>query len=82
MERNGQSESNNTEADDSAEPKTALIEAVSIRSISLIILTSIATLFFIDWAQAVLLPLMVAVLISYALDPWSQRLTTSKFPGP
>lgn len=82
MERNGQSESNNTEADDSAEPKTALIEAVSIRSISLIILTSIATLFFIDWAQAVLLPLMVAVLISYALDPLVSALDHVKIPRP
>lgn len=49
--------------------QTALIEAVSVRSISLITLTSIATLYFIDWAQPVLLPLVLAVLISYTLDP-------------
>lgn len=48
---------------------TALIEAINIRSMSLIVLTSIASLYFIDWAQPVLLPLVVAVLISYALDP-------------
>ena len=41
---------------------TALIEAINIRSMSLIVLTSIASLYFIDWAQPVLLPLVVAVL--------------------
>src|SRR5690606_39235965 len=51
------------------DPRAALIETINVRSMSLIILTSIATLYFIDWAQPVLLPLVVAVLISYTLDP-------------
>ncbi len=54
---------------DGRTPRAALIETINVRSMSLIILTSIATLYFIDWAQPVLLPLVVAVLISYSLDP-------------
>ncbi|MGO1502299.1 MAG: AI-2E family transporter, partial [Marinobacter sp.] len=82
MENNGHGEPSNTSRDDSAAPKAPLIEAVSIRSMSLITLSSIATLFFIDWAQAVLLPLMVAVLISYALDPLVSTLDHIKIPRP
>ncbi|SOB77484.1 Predicted PurR-regulated permease PerM [Marinobacter sp. LV10R510-11A] len=82
MENNGHNEFRNTEVDDSAVPKAALIEAVSIRSMSLVALTCIATLFFIDWAQPVLLPLMVAVLISYALDPLVSTLDNLRIPRP
>ncbi|WP_228739336.1 AI-2E family transporter [Marinobacter arenosus] len=61
---------------------TALIEAINLRSMALIVLTGIATLFFIDWAQAVLLPLVVAVLISYALDPLVSTLDRIRIPRP
>lgn len=60
----------------------ALIEAINMRSMSLVILTSIAALYFIDWAQAVLLPLVVAVLISYALEPLVAAITRLKVPRP
>ena len=61
---------------------TALIEAINIRSMSLIVLTSIASLYFIDWAQPVLLPLVVAVLISFALDPLVATLDRIHIPRP
>ena len=61
---------------------TALIEAINIRSMSLIVLTSIASLYFIHWAQPVLLPLVVAVLISYALDPLVATLDRIHIPRP
>jgi predicted PurR-regulated permease PerM len=61
---------------------TALIEAINIRSMSLIVLTSIASLYFIDWAQPVLLPLVVAVLISYALDPLVATMDRIHIPRP
>ena len=61
---------------------TALIEAINIRSMSLIVLTSIASLYFIDWAQPVLLPLVVAVMISYALDPLVATLDRIHIPRP
>lgn len=82
MENNGHGEFRTTVEDHNTAPKAALIEAVSIRSMSLIVLASIATLVFIDWAQAVLLPLMVAVLISYALDPLVSALDHLKIPRP
>lgn len=59
-----------------------LIEAVNVRSMSLVILASIATVVFINWAQSVLLPLIVAVLISYALDPLVSALDRLKLPRP
>ena len=42
---------------------------VKVRDAALVVLATIATVFFIDWAEAILLPLVVAVLVSYALDP-------------
>lgn len=60
----------------------ALIEAINMRSMSLVTLTSIATLYFIDWAQAVLLPLVVAVLISYALEPLVAAINRLRIPRP
>lgn len=59
-----------------------MIEAVNVRSVTLIILASVATVYFIDWAQAVLLPLVVAVLISYALDPLVSPFDRIKVPRP
>ncbi|PFG08511.1 MULTISPECIES: AI-2E family transporter [unclassified Marinobacter] len=57
-----------------------MIQAVNVRSVSLVILATVATLFFIDWAQAILLPLVVAVLISYALDPLVTGLERLRLP--
>src|SRR5690554_5120554 len=71
------------EQEGAGEPANAkLIDSVNIRSMALIVLTTIATLYFIDWAQAVLLPLVVAVLISYALDPLVSALERLKIPRP
>lgn len=47
----------------------AIIQPVNVRSLSMVVLATVAAVYFIDWAQPVLLPLVVAVLISYALDP-------------
>ena len=57
-----------------------MIQAINVRSLSLVILATIATFFFIDWAQAILLPLVVAVLISYALDPLVTGLERLRLP--
>ncbi|WP_322001200.1 AI-2E family transporter [Marinobacter alexandrii] len=62
--------------------QVALIDAISVRSMALIVLAGIATLYFIDWAQPVLLPLVVAVLISYALDPLVSVLDRIRIPRP
>ncbi|WP_100637798.1 AI-2E family transporter [Marinobacter salexigens] len=82
MARDEQGKLNPNNADDNQKPVKALIEAVNIRSMSLVVLTSIASLYFISWAQAVLLPLIVAVLISYALDPLVSTLDRLRIPRP
>mgnify|MGYP000588790287 CR=1 FL=1 len=69
MENGDKTKREESGADNNSQNSQALIDAINMRSMSLITLTSIATLYFIDWAQAVLLPLVVAVLISYALEP-------------
>lgn len=60
----------------------ALLDAFNARNASLIILATLAGIFFIDWAQAVLLPLIVAVFISYALDPLLSPFDKLKIPRP
>ncbi|WP_417617483.1 AI-2E family transporter [Oceanisphaera sp.] len=59
-----------------------LIDAFNARNASLIILASLAGIFFIDWAQSVLLPLIVAVFISYALDPLLSPFDKISIPRP
>ncbi len=53
---------------------------VKVRDAALVVLASIATVFFIDWAEAILLPLVVAVLVSYALDPLVSALERLRIP--
>lgn len=59
-----------------------LIGAFNARNASLIILASLTGVFFIDWAQSVLLPLIVAVFISYALDPLLSPFDKIHIPRP
>lgn len=81
-ESKGQEEADSPKVKEGAAVDAPLIDSVNIRSMALVILTSIATLYFINWAQAVLLPLVVAVLISYALDPLVSGLAHLKIPRP
>ncbi len=41
----------------------------NVRSISLVMLTVLAVIFTLHWAQAVFIPLLLGVMISYALSP-------------
>lgn len=60
-----------------ADPARALLHMpVDVRSISLVVLATLASLFALQWASAVFIPVMVGVLFSYALAPvvnWMQR---------
>lgn len=67
-------------SEDGEQSERSLMPKVNVRSAAVIILTSIATLYFISWAQAVLLPLVVAILISYALDPLVSGLERFRIP--
>ncbi|MEX2476688.1 AI-2E family transporter [Marinobacter sp.] len=53
----------------SAPERRTMREAINIKDAALVVLGVVAAVYFIDWAQAILLPLVVAVLVSYALDP-------------
>ncbi|TAM34805.1 MAG: AI-2E family transporter [Burkholderiaceae bacterium] len=49
---------------------------VDVRSISLVVLATLASLFVLRWASAVFIPLLLGLLSSYALSPvvdWMQR---------
>lgn len=50
-------------------PAPALRMAVDVYSMSLVVLATLAVIFALQWAQAVLIPLMLGVMISYALSP-------------
>ncbi|HEX4232987.1 MAG TPA: AI-2E family transporter [Caldimonas sp.] len=47
---------------------------VDVRSLSLIVLTALACIFALQWAKAVLVPLLLGVVFSYALTPAVDRL--------
>jgi predicted PurR-regulated permease PerM len=51
------------------EPLLTLARPIDVRSSSLAILAVIALIVFLHWAQAVLIPITFAVLLSYALTP-------------
>ncbi|WP_178974564.1 AI-2E family transporter [Marinobacter piscensis] len=82
MGSKNQNEPQSTETRDSSASEAMLTEAISIRSVALVSLTTMASLVFINWAQAILLPLVVAVMISYALAPLVSTLDRLKIPRP
>ncbi|HLA74965.1 MAG TPA: AI-2E family transporter [Gammaproteobacteria bacterium] len=52
----------------------------SVRNISLWILTAFATMFVLQWGQAFFIPLVVGILITYALSPLVTGLENLKVP--
>jgi predicted PurR-regulated permease PerM len=77
-----------TETGDPAEPGDAsatvevpeLREAAPVRNVPLILLAIFATIFVLDWAQPVLVPLVLALMVSYALAPLVDRLEKLAIP--
>ena len=65
------------QVDAPAEPPRVLLHMpVDVRSLSLIVLATLACVFVLRWASAVFIPLVAGVLVSYALSPavdWLQR---------
>ena len=59
------------------EPDRVLLHMpVDIRSMSLVVLAILASLFVLHWAKAVFIPVMLGILFSYALSPivnWMER---------
>src|SRR3954463_14271318 len=61
-------------------PRVLLHMPVDIRSMSLVVLTVLAILGVLRWASAFFIPLMVALVFSYALSPVVNWLARRKVP--
>src|SRR5688572_1776600 len=55
-------------------------ELVPARNTPLILLAVLATIFALDWAQPVLVPLVLGLIVSYALAPVVDRLERNSIP--
>ena len=64
----------------SAPPAQLLHIPVSIRSLSLVMLALFASLFVLQWAKAVFIPLMLGVIFSYALSPLVNWMALKRVP--
>lgn len=53
---------------------------LDVRSVALVILALSAAMAVLHWAQAVFVPIVVSLLISYALEPIVRRLTRMRVP--
>jgi predicted PurR-regulated permease PerM len=60
------------------EPEPAA--AAPPRSVPLVVLTVLAAIFFLRWAEPVLVPLVLALIVSYALAPLVDRLERISVP--
>jgi predicted PurR-regulated permease PerM len=75
----------NTPLDDPAallpEPDRVLLHMpVDIRSMSLVVLAVLASVFVLHWAKAVIIPVMLSVLFSYALSPLVNWMELKRVP--
>jgi predicted PurR-regulated permease PerM len=79
--------------EDAAEPAPASPETeavtrlhlhmpVHVRNIALMVIAVIASLFALQWAKAVFIPLLMGVMLSYALTPAVERLQRWHLPRP
>ncbi|MEP6588390.1 MAG: AI-2E family transporter, partial [Polaromonas sp.] len=53
---------------------------VDVRNISLVVLAILASLFVLQWAKAVLIPIMLSVLFSYAFSPLVNWMELKRVP--
>jgi len=53
---------------------------VPVRNVALILLTIFAAIFILDWAQPVLVPLILGLILSYAISPVVDRLEKHAIP--
>ena len=60
---------------------TPVLQApIDVRSTALAVLAVLAVLFMLHWARDVFIPLMIAVMLSYALSPLVERLYRLRIP--
>uniref|UniRef100_E6PQD9 Putative permease n=1 Tax=mine drainage metagenome TaxID=410659 RepID=E6PQD9_9ZZZZ len=64
-----------------SEPTPLLMHVpVNIRSMSLVLLAALASIFVLSWAKAVFIPLMTSLMLSYALSPAVNWLEHRRIP--
>ncbi|MEO5574434.1 MAG: AI-2E family transporter [Gammaproteobacteria bacterium] len=73
-------ELNDTEKPSSAESEPVLHSTVESTHVALTVLAVLAVIFALHWAQQVLIPLVLSILLSYALGPLVTRLEKWKIP--
>ena len=61
-------------------PRVLLHMPVDVRSLSLIVLTVLASIYALHWAKAVLVPILLGVMFSYALTPLVDSLQRWRVP--
>lgn len=62
------------------EPRVLLHMPVDVRSVALVLIATLASIFTLHWASAVFIPVMVGVLFSYALSPVVSWLELRRIP--
>src|SRR5436190_6642069 len=67
-------------ADPDAPPRVLLHMPVDVRSLSLIVLTVLASIYALHWARAILVPILLGVMFSYALTPLVDTLQRWRLP--
>ena len=60
--------------------RTLLRAPVDVRSVSLVVLATLASVFMLRWASAVFIPVMVGLLFSYGLSPVVDWLAHRRIP--
>lgn len=61
-------------------PRVHLHMPVDVRSVSLVVLATLASVFMLRWASAVFIPVMVGLMFSYALSPVVEWLAHRRIP--
>ena len=69
------------EVTDFPEPERLLLQMpVDVRNVSLVVLAILASLFMLQWARAVFIPVMLSVLFSYAFSPLVNWMELRRVP--
>ncbi len=66
--------------DDDAPGRVHVILPVDVRSVSLAVIALLACVYTLQWASAVFIPLLLGVMLSYALSPAVERLQRWRLP--
>jgi predicted PurR-regulated permease PerM len=68
------------EAEEGQPERVLLHMPVDVRSLSLAVLATLAGIFALQWAKAILVPILLGVTFSYALTPAVERLSRWRVP--